>query len=119
GVPGVVAFALPPAVVAFSMRQYLVRTRAAAAEVQQAHDEYLRTHAELKELAERVHKTHRDTIAALSRSMEAKDYRSGSHTERVASISVALAGRLGYEGEELDAIEIGALLHDIGKIGVP
>ena len=68
---------------------------------------------------ERVRKTHLATIAALSRSMEAKDYYTGGHTERVATISVALATRLGYEGADLDAVEIGALLHDIGKIGIP
>jgi putative nucleotidyltransferase with HDIG domain len=51
--------------------------------------------------------------------MEAKDYYTGGHTERVSQVAVALARRLGYTGEELDAIEIGALLHDIGKIGIP
>ena len=51
--------------------------------------------------------------------MEAKDYYTGGHTERVSSIAVALAKRLGYAGADLDAIEIGALLHDIGKIGIP
>ncbi|TML66177.1 MAG: HD domain-containing protein [Actinobacteria bacterium] len=33
--------------------------------------------------------------------------------------AVSLARRLGFRGEELEAIEIGALLHDIGKIGIP
>ncbi|MDX6513086.1 MAG: hypothetical protein QOE36_2590, partial [Gaiellaceae bacterium] len=79
----------------------------------------LATALESAELVERVRKTHLATIAALSRSMEAKDYYTGGHTERVATISVALATRLGYEGADLDAVEIGALLHDIGKIGIP
>jgi HD-GYP domain-containing protein (c-di-GMP phosphodiesterase class II) len=51
--------------------------------------------------------------------METKHCYTGGNTERVASLAVALARRLGYRGEELDAIEMGALLHDIGKIGVP
>jgi HD-GYP domain-containing protein (c-di-GMP phosphodiesterase class II) len=51
--------------------------------------------------------------------MEAKDTYTGGHTERVAEVAVGLARRLGYRDEELEAIEIGALLHDIGKIGVP
>ncbi len=57
--------------------------------------------------------------AALSRSMEAKDLYTGSHTERVAAVAVGIARRLGFRDEELEAIEIGALLHDIGKIGIP
>jgi putative nucleotidyltransferase with HDIG domain len=79
----------------------------------------LATALESTELVEEVHRKHLATIAALSRSMEAKDYYTGGHTERVAEVSVAIAERLGFEGAELDAIEIGALLHDIGKIGIP
>jgi putative nucleotidyltransferase with HDIG domain len=119
GLVGLVAFALPPAVLVFSVRQYIERTREAVDEVRQANDELRRTNDELVQMTERVRKVHRDTIAALSRSMEAKDYYTGGHTERVADIAVALARRLGYTGEELEAIEIGALLHDIGKIGIP
>jgi putative nucleotidyltransferase with HDIG domain len=79
----------------------------------------LATAIESAELVERLLKTHRETIAALSRSMEAKDWYTGTHTERVSELAVALARRLGYAGAALDAIEIGALLHDVGKIGIP
>ncbi len=79
----------------------------------------LATAIESAELVERVRKTHVATIAALSKSMEAKDYYTGGHTERVAEVAVSLARRLGFSGTELDAIEVGALLHDIGKIGIP
>jgi len=70
-------------------------------------------------LVEQVRKMHLETIAALSRSMEAKDLYTGGHTERVAELAVALARRLGFTSPDLEAIEIGALLHDIGKIGIP
>ncbi|MFN2466689.1 MAG: HD-GYP domain-containing protein [Gaiellaceae bacterium] len=79
----------------------------------------LSTALESTELVEKVRKKHLATIAALSRSMEAKDYYTGGHTERVAEVSVALGRRLGYSASDLEAIEIGALLHDIGKIGIP
>jgi putative nucleotidyltransferase with HDIG domain len=79
----------------------------------------LATAVESSELVQQVRKTHLQTIAALSRSMEAKDYYTGGHTERVATVSVALARRLGFSGADLDAVQIGALLHDIGKIGIP
>jgi hypothetical protein len=105
GPQGLVAFAVPPALMMLSARRYLEQTAAAVEEVRDANV--------------RLRRAHRDTIAALSRSMEAKDLYTGGHTGRVASVSVALAQRLGYEGDALDAIEIGALLHDIGKIGIP
>ena len=79
----------------------------------------LATALESSELIDQVRKKHLATIAALSRSMEAKDYYTGGHTERVSSVSMALAQRLSFTGADLDAIEIGALLHDIGKIGIP
>jgi putative nucleotidyltransferase with HDIG domain len=79
----------------------------------------LATAIESAGLVETVRKRHLETIAALARSMEAKDYYTGGHTERVSEVAVALAERLGYTGAELDAVEIGALLHDIGKIGIP
>ena len=79
----------------------------------------LATALESAELIQEVRKQHLATIAALCRSIEAKDGSTGEHTERVAELALELARRLGYSGADLDAIEIGALLHDIGKIGVP
>jgi putative nucleotidyltransferase with HDIG domain len=79
----------------------------------------LATALENAELAEQGRRTHKATIAALSKSMEAKDFYTGGHTERVAEVAVALARRLGYHGADLEAVEVGALLHDIGKIGIP
>ncbi len=111
GVNGLIAFALPPVFMMVSIRQYLNRTEAAVEELRDAN-------TELEERAELIQKRHVETIAALARSMEAKDHYTGGHTGRVADISVALAKRLGFEGEELDAIEVGAILHDIGKIGI-
>src|SRR5919198_4540692 len=105
GLAGLAAFALPPALMMLSVRQYLERTTAAVDEIRPAN---------LK-----LRRAHRDTIAALSRSMEAKDVYTGGHTERVAALALSLARQLGFRGEELEAIEIGALLHDIGKIGIP
>ena len=105
GVAGLAAFALPPALMILSVSQYLDRTAAAVDEIREANLN--------------LRRAHKDTIAALSRSMEAKDNYTGGHTERVAAVAVGLAQKLGFRDEELEAIEIGALLHDIGKIGVP
>ena len=43
----------------------------------------------------------------------------GNHSRSVATLTVALARRLGVEGDELDQIRLAALLHDVGKIAVP
>jgi HD domain len=112
GAAGLLAFTLPPGLMILSVRQYLERTTTAVEEIRKANLEIQRANLHLR-------RAHRDTIAALSRSMEAKDLYTGGHTERVATVAVALARELGFTSECLEAIEIGALLHDIGKIGVP
>jgi diguanylate cyclase (GGDEF)-like protein len=119
GLVGLAAFAVPPALLTISVRQYLAHTRTSVEEVRRANEELRRSNTELAESNQRVRRTHLQTIAALSRSMEAKDVYTGGHTERVAAVAVAVAHKLGYRGDELDAIEIGGLLHDIGKIGIP
>jgi diguanylate cyclase (GGDEF)-like protein len=68
---------------------------------------------------ERLRRTHMATIAKLTRSIEGAHQHTSEHTERVAAIAVAIARQLGYRGDELNAIEAGALVHDVGKIGIP
>lgn len=60
-----------------------------------------------------------NAIMAISNTIEAKDTYTSGHSNRVAACSVAIAKRLGMNEEELKNINYMALLHDIGKIGVP
>ncbi len=59
------------------------------------------------------------TIEGWSRAMDLRDKETEGHTERVTAITVRLAKSLGIQGEELTHIRRGALLHDIGKMGIP
>jgi HD-GYP domain-containing protein (c-di-GMP phosphodiesterase class II) len=59
------------------------------------------------------------TIAVLADAIEAKDPYTRGHCESVAQIAVDVAERMGCSGEELDEVRYAALLHDIGKIGIP
>ncbi len=58
-------------------------------------------------------------VTALANAIEAKDAPTERHCERLALLSVRLGSRLGLSTAELDAVTYGALLHDVGKIGVP
>lgn len=58
-------------------------------------------------------------VKALANTIDAKDTYTNGHSTRVAKYSVMLAQRMGYDGEKLEQLEMAALLHDIGKIGVP
>jgi putative nucleotidyltransferase with HDIG domain len=59
-----------------------------------------------------------DTINAVVNTLEARDPYTRGHTDRVTHIAKSIARRMGIVDEELFIIELGALLHDVGKIGV-
>jgi putative nucleotidyltransferase with HDIG domain len=59
------------------------------------------------------------TIGVLSDAVELQDAYTADHANEVADLAVAVGRRLGMEGVELDRLRYGALLHDVGKIGVP
>ena len=62
---------------------------------------------------------HLRTIEALALAIEAKDQTSQDHLQRVRVYAVELGKRLDLPPDELEALRAAALLHDIGKLGVP
>ena len=60
-----------------------------------------------------------EVIHCLARASEFRDDDTGRHVVRVGRYARLIAQELGWKGEDLDAIEQAAQLHDIGKIGVP
>jgi len=59
------------------------------------------------------------TIEGWSRALDLRDKETEGHTQRVTEMTVKLARRAGMSEEELVHVRRGALLHDIGKLGVP
>ncbi|GAB4456226.1 MAG: hypothetical protein OHK0029_13820 [Armatimonadaceae bacterium] len=59
------------------------------------------------------------TVRSLALAIDAKDQYTHQHILRVQRYAVAIARKMGISGEELVALETAALLHDIGKLGVP
>ena len=59
-----------------------------------------------------------DVIFALARTVEAKDAYTEGHLQRLAQYAGAIGERMGFHGEALVALRYGALLHDVGKVGV-
>ncbi|HWT01565.1 MAG TPA: HD domain-containing phosphohydrolase [Pyrinomonadaceae bacterium] len=63
--------------------------------------------------------SYRATLKALAAALEMRDTDTRGHSERVVQFSLRLGRELGLSADELRSLEFGALLHDIGKIGVP
>jgi putative nucleotidyltransferase with HDIG domain len=58
------------------------------------------------------------TIRALALALDARDAYTAGHSERVSTISLAIGRCLSLGDAELEVLRLGALLHDIGKIGI-
>lgn len=78
------------------------------------------------ELFERLQKTNRElekayqaTLEGWVRALDLRDKETEGHTKRVTRLTERLARSMGVEGEALENIKRGALLHDIGKMGIP
>jgi putative two-component system response regulator len=63
-------------------------------------------------------KAHLDSVKVLAQAIDAKDPYTRGHSDRVRRMSLKIAGHLGFSEERLESLEYGALLHDIGKIGI-
>ena len=59
------------------------------------------------------------TIEAWSKTLDLRDEETSQHTNRVTRLTIDLAREMGFQESELIHLQRGALLHDIGKIGIP
>jgi HD-GYP domain-containing protein (c-di-GMP phosphodiesterase class II) len=73
----------------------------------------------VKELEEQLASFHRSVICAFNQVLDLKDLNTGVHSTRLAEWSLRVARELGMEPDDFSDLEVAALLHDIGKIGVP
>ncbi len=60
-----------------------------------------------------------ETLKALMKALDAKDSYTCGHSHRVAHLAMLMADELGLDPEERYTLQLGAYLHDIGKIGMP
>jgi putative nucleotidyltransferase with HDIG domain len=72
----------------------------------------------IREALGEVNLAYEHTLTALVRALDAREKEVGSHSERVMTYTLLMAKKLGIREENATAIAKGALLHDIGKIGI-
>ena len=63
-------------------------------------------------------KAHLDSVRVLVEAIDAKDPYTRGHSDRVRRMGLQIATFLGFSEERMEMLEYGALLHDIGKIGI-
>lgn len=75
--------------------------------------------AKMRKYADQVELSYDTTLRVLIAALDQKDAVTQGHSERVSTLTVTLAREMGIAEGDLVDIERGALLHDVGKIGVP
>lgn len=70
-------------------------------------------------LADELRRAYDATIEGWALALDLRDKETEGHSRRVTVMALELAAAMGFSGEELENIRRGALLHDIGKMGVP
>ena len=63
--------------------------------------------------------TYLGAVRALAAALDARDPYTAGHSERVSTLAIAIGEELKLDAESTETLRLGALLHDIGKIGVP
>jgi len=76
------------------------------------------TYTEFVSQIKKLNELFTSTIRALATALDARDPYTKGHSERVAQYSLCIGRYMGLSGKDLDILERGALLHDIGKIGI-
>ena len=89
---------------------FITRTQAQKALIQQKY---------ALEYAQKQIEMGNETILSIARTVDAKDSNTSQHSFRVSEYSVAIARRLNFSEEKCENLRKMALLHDIGKIGIP
>ena len=74
--------------------------------------------AEVQQALLVVKKGHLDSVKLLAEVIDAKDPYTRGHSDRVRRLSMRIAMKLGFDGKRLESFVFGALLHDIGKVGI-
>lgn len=74
---------------------------------------------ELKKALEEIQITYNATLETLSTALDYKDHETEGHSQRVVKYSLAIANMLNLEKPQKEILARGAILHDIGKIGIP
>ena len=87
-------------------------------EIQELTASFNRAAGAIREGRQNLQSAYLEFVGSLASALDARDQYTAGHSSRVSELSCATAMALGVGGDELSDIRIGALLHDIGKIGI-
>jgi len=121
GIAGILAFVAPPLMMRFALHQYVTKTQQTVLELKQKNAELNVANRDISQMAYQLAETYNGTLEALVLALDARDRETKGHSLRVTQYALTIARQMGVGEESPEWVEIqrGALLHDVGKIGVP
>ncbi|OGO53242.1 MAG: hypothetical protein A2148_01780 [Chloroflexi bacterium RBG_16_68_14] len=103
------------------MKQYVDRTARTVTALKEANTELSEANIRISAMSKELEEGYQETLHALVSALDVRDSEVHGHSQRVVQLSLQIAAQLGIppESEAWRDLEHGALLHDVGKIGVP
>jgi putative nucleotidyltransferase with HDIG domain len=87
-------------------------------EIRELIDNYNRAAGYVREARENLQGAYVEFVGSLANALDARDRYTSGHSARVSQLSCATAAAMELDRDDVERIRVGALLHDIGKIGV-
>jgi hypothetical protein len=120
GVVAVAVMVLPLVLARYSITQFVDRTRDNVVRLERSNEQLHRAYIEIRDMSERLRDAYTGTLESLVTALDVRDQETKGHSVRVAQHAIDIAKLMGIkDDEELLNIYRGALMHDVGKIGVP
>lgn len=120
GMAGVAILATPLLLSRYSMKQVLDQTRENVLRLEKSNQQLQGAYVEIRSMSEELSQAYTGTLESLVAALDVRDQETRGHSQRVANHSLDIARMLGMKDEdELATIYRGALMHDVGKIGIP
>lgn len=109
---GILLMVIPMILLRFSQQQYISRTKA-------AHIELRKKNQILKKSSEEIVELNDGLLEILSEIIDLRDPHVSGHSKQVSFYATEIAKRMKLNDKQIELIRKGALLHDIGKLGIP
>jgi len=87
-------------------------------EIRDLTESFNRAASAIREGRDNLYRAYVEFVGSLASALDARDRYTAGHSRRVSELSCAIGRSMNLEPKDLDDIRIGALLHDIGKIGI-